>query len=564
MLQELHIRNYAIIESAVMHLNPHLNVIIGETGAGKSILMGALSLVLGNRADTQVLMDKEEKCVVEAHINISSYQLQEFFDENDLEYADLSIIRREINPKGKSRAFINDTPVTLEILKELTAQLIDIHAQHENSQLVDETFFIHLLDKISKNPHLEGYATAYQTYTEAKRKLKKFQEEAAAFSKEYEFVKYQFEEIDQIPLSVEHWKEVEEEINILSNAGTILSNLQGSILQLSEQEINVEDTLGEVQKLLAPIAEWMPEIQEASQEIEDIQLKIRNIVRFFKSIEGKIDTDENRLQELSVYQSTVNRLMQKHQFKEIESLIALHAQLKEKLQQFSFTEDHITDLENEIETAHQEVLKIGQAITSIRTQYAAQFGASITEIVKDLGMPFAKVELSVEPLSQPDKNGLDKVTLLFAPNKGSQLQSLQQVGSGGEKSRLMLAIKSLVAKETALPTLIFDEIDTGISGEVAIKTGDLLKQISSDHQVITITHLPQVAAAGKQHFLVYKEHLEDRSITNIRPLDDEGTVLEIAKMLSGAQPSAAAIENAKILIQGVNLCHKNKGRNTKY
>lgn len=552
MLQELHIRNYAIIESAVMQLDPHLNVIIGETGAGKSILMGALSLVLGNRADTQVLMDKEEKCVVEAHIDIRHYDLEEYFEDNDLEYADISIIRREINPKGKSRAFINDTPVTLEVLKELTSQLIDIHAQHENSQLVDEKFFIRLIDKFSKNPHLPAYDEAYKEYTTAKRKLKKFQEEAAAFSKEYEFIKYQFEEIDQIPLSVEHWKEVEDEINILSNAGTILGNLQASIQQLSEQEYNVEDLLGEVQKLLSPIAEWMPDLQEAHQEIEDIQLKIRNIVRTFKSVEGKIDTDENRLQELSVYQSTVNRLMQKHQFKDIESLIVLHTQLKEQLQQFSFTEDHIQDLENDIKVAYQKVLETGQKISELRTQFAAQFGTSVTDIVKDLGMPFAKVELQVAPLPTPDENGLDQLTLLFAPNKGSQLQTLLQVGSGGEKSRLMLAIKSLVAKETALPTLIFDEIDTGISGEVAIKTGDLLKQISKGHQVITITHLPQVAAAGKQHFLVYKEHLEDRSITNIKPLDEDGTVLEIAKMLSGAQPSAAAIENAKILIQGAN------------
>lgn len=550
MLQELHIRNYAIIEAAEMQLNPHLNVIIGETGAGKSILMGALSLVLGNRADTQVLMDKEEKCVVEAHMQISSYALEDFFEDNDLEYADTTIIRREINPKGKSRAFINDTPVTLEVLKSLTSQLIDIHAQHENSQLLDETFFIQILDKISKNPLLAEYQVAFNKYSEAKRKLRKFQDEAAAFSKEYEFIKYQFEELDQVPLSVEYWKEVEEEVNILSNAGTILQNVQQSLNLLSEDEINVEDILGEVQKLLSSISALHSDLDETFREIEDIQLKIRGISRIFKSIQGKIDSDEERLNELNAYQSAVNRMMQKHQFKEVDGLIRLHTELKEKLQQFSFSEDHIQDLEAEISEAFQELADIGSKITELRKSQALKFGQAVTDVVKVLGMPFAKVEIQMESLSQPDKLGFDKVTLLFAPNKGSQLQSLLQVGSGGEKSRLMLAIKSLIAKETALPTLIFDEIDTGISGEVAIKTGELLQQISINHQVVTITHLPQVAAAGKQHFLVYKEHLEDKSITNIKSLDRDGAIHEIAKMLSGASPTAAAIENAKNLIAG--------------
>ncbi len=550
MLQELHIRNYAIIEAAEMQLNPHLNVIIGETGAGKSILMGALSLVLGNRADTQVLMDKDEKCVVEAYIRISEYHLQDFFEENDLEYSDITIIRREINPKGKSRAFINDTPVTLEILKALTSQLIDIHAQHENSQLLDETFFIEILDKISKNPYLAEYKSAFDKYMDAKRKLKKFQEDAAAFSKEYEFVKYQYEELDQIPLSVEYWKEVEDEVNILSNAGTILQNLQQSVDLLSENEVNAEDLLSEIQKLLSTISSLHTNLQEAFLEIEEIQLKIRSITRVFKSIQGKIDTDEERLNELSAYQSIVHRLMQKHHFKEITGLVQLHKELKEKLQQFSFSEEHIQELEIEIETTYQELLVVAEKISVLRKKQALAFGAAITDVVKDLGMPFAKVDIHVEALSQPDKYGMDRVVVLFAPNKGSQLQSLLQVGSGGEKSRLMLAIKSLIAKETALPTLIFDEIDTGISGEVAIKTGELLKKISYGHQVITITHLPQVAAAGKQHFLVYKEHLEDKSITNIKSLDSEGTVVEIAKMLSGATPTPAAMENARNLIAG--------------
>jgi len=549
MLSHLHIRNYAIIESAEIDLNPHLNVIIGETGAGKSILMGALNLVLGSRADTSVLMDKEEKCVVEAQVQISAYHLRDFFEENDLDYADTTIIRREINPKGKSRAFINDIPVTLDVLKALTSQLIDIHSQNENSDLLNEDFFIRILDKISNNSMLASYTHTYQEYQASKKQLKTFKDEAAAFAREYEFIKFQYEELDVLPLSVEQWKETEEELSILENAGTIRQNLQACTGLLSDQEINIEDLIAEIQKLLSPIAGFHSELQGAAEEIDEIQIRLRSLVRQFKSLLNNIDTDENRLQELSALQSSVNRLMQKHHVKDMEALIDLHRQLKDKLGKFSFSEETISALEEKVSHQLQLLRSAGEQITALRQACAQPFTTAISALLKDLGMPFARVELRFEITEQPCKDGFDRVTLLFAPNKGSQLQSLQHVGSGGEKSRLMLAIKSMVAKETALPTLIFDEIDTGISGEVALKTGELLRQISSDHQVITITHLPQVAAAGRQHFLVYKKHLEDKSVTRIDSLDAERTVTEIAKMLSGENPSQAALENARILLK---------------
>jgi DNA repair protein RecN (Recombination protein N) len=308
----------------------------------------------------------------------------------------------------------------------------------------------------------------------------------------------------------------------------------------------------DIQKSIHHVANYQHQIKEASQELDEIQLKIRSISREFKGILHSIDADENRLNELNEYQSTVNKLMQKHHLKGIEELIQLHTELKEKLEKYSFSEDRLQDLEQEIKISYQKVILVGQQMTEIRITHAEKFSKSVTEVLKDLGMPFAKTQIEISPLSKPDINGMDKISLMFAPNKGSQLQSLQLVGSGGEKSRLMLAIKSLVAKETALPTLIFDEIDTGISGEVALKTGDLLKQISKNHQVITITHLPQVAAAGNQHFLVYKSHLEDKSVTNIKSLDESNTVLEIAKMLSGDRPTEAALENAKNLIKGIH------------
>jgi DNA repair protein RecN (Recombination protein N) len=500
MLQELHIKNYAIIETAVMHLHPNLNVIIGETGAGKSILMGALSLVLGGRADTQVLMNKEEKCTVEAQILIKEYDLQSFFDLHDLDYAESTIIRREINPKGKSRAFINDVPVTLDILKSFTSQLIDIHAQHENSQLLEENFFIHLLDKLSKNPYLIEYQNSFSKYSEDQKILKKYKDELQAFEKDYQFIKYQFEELNQIPLSIDYWTQVVEELNILSNAEAILNSIQQSVEILTDNEINVESLIVDIQKSINQVANFQHKIKEASQELEEIQLKIRSISREFKGILHSIDADENRLNELNEYQSTVNKLMQKHHLKGMEELIQLHTELKEKLEKYSFSEDRLQDLEQEIKISYQKVILVGQQMTEIRIAHAEKFSKSVTEVLKDLGMPFAKTQIEISPLSKPDFNGMDKISLMFAPNKGSQLQSLQLVGSGGEKSRLMLAIKSLVAKETALPTLIFDEIDTGISGEVALKTGDLLKQISKNHQVITITHLASSSCSWQPTF----------------------------------------------------------------
>ncbi|MCO5248514.1 MAG: DNA repair protein RecN [Chitinophagales bacterium] len=548
MLSELHIRNYAIIESVDLIFDKHLNVIIGETGAGKSILMGALNLVLGDRADLQVLMEKDKKCVVEAHFEIKNLDLKAFFEENDLDYADISLIRREILPQGKSRAFVNDTPVTLNVLKELTTQLIDIHAQSENNLLENENFFIQLLDTISQNPFLKDYQTVYKDYLYTKKELSRYKDELAQFQKEYDFISFQYEELDQVILTREYWEEVNDELNILSNANHIIENVQTALNLLSENEINVDTQISEIYRLLSPIAEIHSELKNANQEIEEIQIKIRELTRIFNSLLNKIDADENRLNELAEYQSVVNRLMQKHQVKEIGELISIRKELKEKLDHFSLSNEHIQDLENRLEVLWRKMIDFAKKISSIRVKHSSQLSQSVTDILKNLGMPFGKVEIKVEYTEQPGFNGMDKVYLMFAPNKGSELQTLQHVGSGGEKSRLMLAIKSLAARETAMPTLIFDEIDTGISGEVALQTGELLKQISKQHQVISITHLPQVAAAGKQLYLVYKEHLEERSLTRIKSLDKEGAVQEIAKMLSGDQPTPAAIENARNLI----------------
>lgn len=550
MLEELHIRNYAIIEDVRMKFDSQLNVIIGETGAGKSILMGALNLVLGKRADRHVLLNKDEKCIVEAIVNIRNHHLKGFFESHDLDYQDETIIRREINIQGKSRAFINDTPCNLTVLKSLAAKLIDIHEQEETNLLLEEDFFINILDAASKHQQLDEYQENFKRYKKAKEELKDYKEQALEFVKEYDFIRFQYDELDQAHLEANDWEEIEKEINTLSNAEAIINSAENSLALLSEGEYNVENLLGEIQKLLIPLADINQEIQEASSEIENIQLTIGQLIRNLRGTLNQIDINEERLEEITNFQSIVNRLLQKHQLKSIDELIQLYHDLGNQINQYSFSEEHILELEKEVEAQHKLLVDLGKEISLARKNHALPLEKSVIKTLQELGMPHAQIKINFEPLQEPNRYGTDKINLLFSPNKGSQLLPLTQIGSGGEKSRLMLAIKSQIAKVIALPTLIFDEIDSGISGEVAIKTGELLKRISSAHQVIAITHLPQVAAAGKHHFHVHKEHLKDKTITQITPLHGEQVVMEIAKMLSGSSPTQAAIDNARNLIEG--------------
>lgn len=551
MLSSISIRNYAIIATADISFLPQLNAIIGETGAGKSILMGALGLALGKRADSHVLMDKDQKCVIEAHLEIAPYHLSSYFEAHDLDYHDSTIIRREITPNGKSRAFINDLPVTLETLRGLTAQLIDIHAQQETRDLEDDTFFIRVLDKLAGNESLlKEYQSTYKRYKTLQSEIARFKENAAQFAKEYDFVKFQFDELQQIPLSEELWSEMEDEIGLLQNAEAIQSGL-GNVHEILENApMNISDLLSEAGKTLQSIASFHPDIAHAKDLLEDIRLQLRETDRQLQHLQSNTMGDESRLQELSEIQTSVNRLMQKHHLGSMKELIDLYRSLEEKLASFSFSDEKVAALEAELKVCREQLIQDADKIQQNRRSASEPFARDITALLKDMGMPYATVSFDFVELSEPDRNGMDSVTFLFAPNKGSQLKSLDEVGSGGERSRLMLAIKSLIARQMALPTLIFDEIDTGISGEVAKKVGELLKQIAHHHQVITITHLPQIAASAGKHFLVYKNHESAQSVTHIEALDRNSAVTEIAKMLSGDNPSAAAMENARLLMEG--------------
>jgi DNA repair protein RecN (Recombination protein N) len=553
MLLQLSINNYAIIESATLQMGPSFNVIIGETGAGKSIIMGALGLILGKRADTNVLFDEEKKCVVEARLDIKAYQLKDYFEANDLDYDDTTIIRREINPKGKSRAFINDLPVTLDILRELTVQLIDIHGQQETRDIEDNSFFIKVLDKLSgQKTLLDEYRSNWLEYRLLSKQIQQFKEEAAAFSKEYDFVKYQFEELNAVTLSEEHWKTMNEEISVLQNAETIRQNLNAAADLLSQGQINVDDLLSEAQRLLGQIAGFHTDLGNMHEQVAELQISLRELNRQVASSLNATESDEGRLTELLEEHGLISRLMHKHQTSDLQDLIQLHLQLSERLQAFSFSEDKLKDMEAAAEQKLLLVIQLGAQLSQYRKEAAKPFTEAVGSLIKEMGMPFAEIALDFTQRAAPGSDGTDDITLLFAPNKGSKLHTLENVGSGGEKSRLMLAIKSVIAQQMALPTLIFDEIDTGISGEVALKVGQILRQLGQRHQILSITHLPQIAAGAHLHFFVFKDHLKAKSTTNISTLSPEESIREIAKMLSGATPDQAALDNAKALVARYN------------
>lgn len=549
MLASIHIKNYAIIESIELDFYSNFNVITGETGAGKSILLGALGLILGKRADSQVLRNKDEKCIIEAHFNIENHQLQYFFDENDIEYDNICIIRREIAVNGKSRAFINDTPVNLDTLQALTAHLVDIHAQGETQKLLDEFYFCSILDKMAEQEtETDHYTQTFNQYKSLQKKLNGLIEEKNQLQKEYDFNLFVYNEFENIDLEDNTYQNLEQELALQQNAELILQNLQNIDVALDANEFSILSQLTQANKQLNTISEFSTVFSEAKAELEQILDSLKSIHKQLNHEACKIEYQPEKLDSLQEQISVYNKLMQKHQVKSIDELLNVKNSYKSKIDAYTNHDELINDLEQQIKNIEKELNAQAKKISKNRLSKVASFEKELSSILQQIGMPFAKVEFQVSETKLNSK-GIDAIQLLFSPNKGIPTQSLQQVGSGGEKSRLMLAIKSLTAQTVALPTLIFDEIDTGISGEVANKVADLLKQIGQQHQLIAITHLPQVAAKANHQFFVYKQHDKAVTYTSIKELSETERVHEIAVMLSGENPNKAAIENAKILMQ---------------
>ncbi|MCB9033825.1 MAG: DNA repair protein RecN [Chitinophagales bacterium] len=548
MLQKLEIKNYAIIDEMNINFHQHFNIITGETGAGKSILLGALSLVLGKRADTSVLRNENDKCVVEAWFNIDN-KYKSIFEINDVDFDTTTIIRREINSNGKSRAFINDTPCTLQQLQEVTNHLINIHAQGETQKLLDDFFFCNILDSLANQQKtVEEYQLAYKQYKKALNQLNHLKATQAKNQKEQDFLQFQIEEFNQLSVSLEDYDQVNSELLLLQNAESIQQQLNTALQHLDEGDFSVLQQLSTVNKALSSIASYNDVFSEININVFNIQEELNSIVKQINQNIAVVEYNPNRYELLQEQVSSVNKLMLKHQVNTVDELLQVQQSLQAQLNNIDEDNEQLAQLEISTKKQFDALNKQAISIAKNRQAQINGFEKELTQLLHELGMEFAVVQLQLNT-TELNAIGNNIAELYFSPNKGIAPNTLNKVGSGGEKSRLMLAIKSIEAKHQALPTMIFDEIDTGISGEVANRVGKLLQEIGKKHQIIAITHLPQVAAKAHQHFFIYKNHDKSITYTNIKVLDNETRIHELAVMLSGDNPNQAAIENAKILLQ---------------
>lgn len=550
MLKHLSIQNYALIDKLEVELSDGLTIITGETGAGKSILLGALGLIAGSRADTQALQDKTKKCIIEASFNIKGYSLKEFFEANELDHEVLTTIRREINPEGKSRAFINDTPVTLNQLKELGEQLIDIHSQHQTLSLNGTEFQLSVVDAFAKHESLlEDYRSDFKTFRQLEKQLNELIEKEAQAKKDLDYFQFQFNELEDAGLKADEQVSMEQELETLNNAEDIKSNLSKAAFSMSAGEQNLLSSLAEIKTLLASMAKFKPEINELSTRINSSYIEMKDIANELEVLEQEIVYDPKRIELLTGKLDAIYRLQQKHQVKSISELITIKDELSNKLLDFSSLETEIEKTKASLEKINKEISAKAKTLSENRKKVIPKIEKEIASLLSSLAMPNALLKVDQVSANSLSVNGADDITFLFSANKGSDLKELKKVASGGELSRLMLSIKSLVAKLTALPTIIFDEIDTGVSGDVADKVGSIMNTMSEKMQVITITHLPQIASKGNSHLFVYKEDKNNKTFSNIKQLSSSERVDEIAKMLSTGNPTAAAISNARELLK---------------
>ncbi len=550
MLLSLTIENYALIQHLEFNPGRGLTVITGETGAGKSIIMGALGLILGQRADAKAVRNGATKCVIEASFDISQYGLESFFQENDLEYdATSTIIRREIYATGKSRAFVNDMPVQLQILKELGQSLIDIHSQHQNLLLGQDTFQLGVVDALAHNQsELSQYRTIYQELMALRRKIRQLREEATKNAQDADYIRYQFTQLDEANLQEDEQEELEAEQDRLSHAEDIKSGLYEIFNGLDGDESLVQ-TLKSLSQKAQELTRIYPEMAEIAERLESDFIDLKDIA---EDVEGKAEDvtfDPQRFEQVEERLSQLYSLFKKHGVQSVAELIKLRDQYFERMQHIDGSDEEIAELEAQDKQLTTQANKCAVALTATRVKAAQTLQQTLVEKVSYLGMP--NVRFSAELSSAKGEftpSGVDQIAFLFSANKNQPLKPAGEVASGGEISRLMLSIKSLVASARTLPTIIFDEIDTGVSGDIADRMGEVMKELSTHLQVITITHLPQVAGKGDQHFKVYKADDADTTTTHITPLSTDDRLQEIARMLSGSNITKEALANARTLM----------------
>jgi DNA repair protein RecN (Recombination protein N) len=550
MLKHLSVQNYALIDKLDVEFTEGLTIITGETGAGKSILLGALGLIAGARADSQSLQDKTKKCIIEAAFNIKGYSLNQFFTANELDHEIVTTIRREINPEGKSRAFINDTPVTLNQLKELGERLIDIHSQHQTLTLNGSEFQLSVVDAFAKHgAALSEYQSDYKAFKALEKQLNELVAKEAQAKKDLDYYQFQFNELEDANLKSGEQHSLEQELETLNNAEEIKSDLSKAAFVLNGSEQNLLSSLNEVKAILSSLAKFNPAIAELSGRINSSYIELKDISGELEALESEVIHDPNRIELLTEKLDAIYRLQQKHQVKSIEELIEIKESLSNKLIEFSSLETEIEKTKTALEKLNKSLSTSAKGISEGRKKVIPKIEKEIASLLSSLAMPNAqlKVDQVIEPTFSI--SGIDTIKFLFSANKGRDFKELNKVASGGELSRLMLSIKSLIAQLTALPTIIFDEIDTGVSGDVADKVGSIMNQMTKNMQVITITHLPQIASKGQSHLFVYKEDKNNKTFSNIKKLSPDERILEIAKMLSTGKPTEAAISNAKELLK---------------
>jgi DNA repair protein RecN (Recombination protein N) len=549
MLQTLYIKNYALIDETRVEFHNGLVTITGETGAGKSILLGALGLIIGNRADTTVLRDKDNKCIVEGIFDISRLNLTKFFQDNELDFDELCIIRREILPGGKSRAFVNDSPVQLNVLKSLTDLLIDIHSQHETLQLRDDQFQLKTLDLFAdQEAELNAYKKGLKELKDKEHELFDLKDKEARIKSEHEFIAFQYNELSDAGLQEEEQLLLETELTRGENAEEIKIITSGAIHEISESESNILGKIHAIKNSFQKLGSLDKEFEQVTERLNQLYQELKDILGLVESIADQTDFDPNRKQSIEERLDLIYTLQKKHRSQSVTELLVLMQDLESKLVLGAGFDDTIHRLEKEIEADRSKLILLAKQISDQRKKSAVPFEKDVLQILQVLGLADAQFKVQIESSVELNKYGCDKIKYLFSANKGMSLEEVVKVASGGEISRLMLAIKALVSTRKNQPTIIFDEIDSGVSGNIADKLGQVMQKMGKSQQVIAITHLPQIASKGHLHIKVEKKEVNKKTISILHALSESERIQELAVMLSGEAITEEAIKNAKVLL----------------
>ena len=549
MLSSISIKNYALINELHIDFSSGLSIITGETGAGKSILLGALGLVLGNRADSSTLKNTNNKCVIEAIVSIHSYNLQDFFETEDIDYETNTILRREILPSGKSRAFINDTPVTLLVLTALRARLIDIHSQHQTLQVSDQEFQFQLLDAVANNKSkLASYQSGLASYTKEKKKLEEIQHAQRETHLQYDYNSHLYNELFEAKLIEDEQELLEEKLEKINNVEEIKQNLSEALQISTDENIGIQNLLYSLEQKLTKIDSYSKEYQELSDRISSVKIELDDIIGDLESAFEQVDFNPSEATQLNDRLQLIYNLQKKHYVNSISELLTIQSALLLKVNSVENAEQSILDQETIVKGIANKLDAVALKISDARSKIILKLSKQLADILVDLGMPHARFQIKNTLSENYYKNGKDSLEFLFSANKGGQYGELKKVASGGELSRVMLAIKKILSENSQLPTIIFDEIDSGVSGEISNKMAHIMSHMSRKMQVITITHIPQIAAKGNQHYKVYKEEVNNITTTNLKQLSEDERIVEIAEMLSGKNISDSALIHARELL----------------